>query len=92
MRLKNGEKLLDAGCCFGQDIRELVEDGTLAENLYDLEIESKLVDLGYDLFHDREKLRPSIIISDIMDDSEQLATLTGKIDILVVIKFMHFWN
>lgn len=31
-RLKKGEKLLDLGCCFGQDIRKLVHDGAPSEN------------------------------------------------------------
>ena len=31
-RLKKGERLLDLGCCFGQDIRKLVHDGVPSEN------------------------------------------------------------
>ena len=31
-RLKGGDKLLDLGCCLGQDIRKLVYDGVPSEN------------------------------------------------------------
>lgn len=31
-RLKNEQRLLDLGCCFGQDIRKLVHDGVPSEN------------------------------------------------------------
>jgi hypothetical protein len=91
--LKDGrERLLDAGCCFGQDIRKLFVDGTPAANPYCLEIESKFVDLRYNLFRHREKLRSSFIISRILDDSEQSAPSNGQIDILAAIKSLHFWD
>jgi len=92
MRTKNREKLLNASCRFGQNIRKLVVDGAPSEDIHGLEINSKFIDLGYDFFRGQGKLRSSFIISDILGDSEQLAPSTGKIDILVAIKLMHFWN
>lgn len=55
-RLKNGATLLDMGCCFGQDIRKLVSDGASGQNLTGTELEPVFVELGYELFQDRETL------------------------------------
>ena len=50
-------KLLDVGCCFGQDLRRLVVDGAPSENLVGLELKPQFLSLGYDLFADREFLQ-----------------------------------
>ena len=63
MRMKNGENFLDLGCCFGQDLRELVADGAPSENIYGLDIEGPLIDVGYDLFMDRGKIKSTLVFS-----------------------------
>lgn len=55
-RTKQGEKLLDLGCCMGQDIRKLVFDGAPAENVSATELEPEFIDLGFELFRDKERL------------------------------------
>ncbi|KAK6949322.1 hypothetical protein Daesc_009397 [Daldinia eschscholtzii] len=57
---------LDIGCCFGQDLRQLVFGGVPSERLVGLDIERGLLDLGYDLFLDRETLKSDFVISDIL--------------------------
>lgn len=47
---------MDLACCFGQDIRILVFDGAPAENITGSELEQGFIDLGYELFKDRDKL------------------------------------
>lgn len=57
-KLKSDEdiKLLDLGCCFGQDIRRLIIDGAPAKKLVGTDIEAGFIDLGYELFKDRTSL------------------------------------
>ncbi|KAI1807093.1 hypothetical protein F4811DRAFT_560093 [Daldinia bambusicola] len=57
---------LDIGCCFGQDLRQLVLDGVRSERLEGLDIEKRLLDLGYELFLDRGTLKANFVISDIL--------------------------
>ncbi|KAI1479301.1 hypothetical protein F4774DRAFT_418889 [Daldinia eschscholtzii] len=57
---------LDIGCCFGQDLRQLVFNGVPSERLVGLDIERGLLDLGYDLFLDWETLKSDFVISDIL--------------------------
>ena len=66
-RVKNGESLLDVGCCFGHAIRKMVCDGAPAENLSGLEMEQDFIDLGFELFKDRETLQSHLFVGDIFE-------------------------
>ncbi|KAF3057258.1 hypothetical protein GL218_06082 [Daldinia childiae] len=58
---------LDIGCCFGQDLRRLVFDGVPSKRLVGLDIERSLLELGYDLFLDRETLKSQFVIANILE-------------------------
>ncbi|KAE8447545.1 hypothetical protein EG329_010675 [Mollisiaceae sp. DMI_Dod_QoI] len=62
-------RLLDVGCCFGQDLRRLVADGTPSENLVGLDVEPQFLSLSYDLFADREFFKGQMIAGNIFDES-----------------------
>ncbi len=62
-------RLLDVGCCFGQDLRKLVVDGVPSERLVGLEPESKFLDLGFELFADRELFKGQMIAGNLFDES-----------------------
>lgn len=96
-RLKEkDQRLLDLGCCLGQDIRKLVLDGAPAEHIYGLDLEAGLMDAGYDLFRDRGTLRSTFIAADILDDSSssspELRGLDGQIDIVFAGSFFHVFD
>lgn len=59
-RLKKDEKLLDLGCCFGQDIRKLVQDGVPSQNRTLSSHSGKLVSKNID-FMGRSRLRYSCL-------------------------------
>ncbi|KAI0106787.1 hypothetical protein F4814DRAFT_452000 [Daldinia grandis] len=68
--LKSGStdsSYLDIGCCFGQDLRQLVFDGVPSERLVGLDIERPLLELGYDLFLDRETLKSHFVIANVLE-------------------------
>ncbi|CAK1360669.1 uncharacterized protein RHO25_003959 [Cercospora beticola] len=62
--VKKGAALLDLGCCVGQDIRKLVFDGAPANNLTGSELSSDFIDVGYDLFRDRDRLQATFTTGD----------------------------
>lgn len=56
---------LDLGCCFGQDLRQLVMDGAPSQRLIGLDVDGPLMEQGYDLFLDRVTLRSRFIVADV---------------------------
>ena len=91
-RLARGQKLVDLGCAFAQDIRLLVCDGVSPENVYGIDIEKGYIDLGYDLFLDKQKLSSQFIIANLFDEEPQMNKLDGQIDIVYASQFFHIFG
>ncbi|KAI8943185.1 hypothetical protein NX059_001214 [Plenodomus lindquistii] len=91
-RVKNGDKLLDLGCCMGQDIRKLVHDGAPSENTYASDIKATFWDLGHGMFLDQSTLKTPFIEADIFDAESELKQLNGKIDIINANSFFHLFD
>ncbi|THZ89474.1 hypothetical protein D6C84_00094 [Aureobasidium pullulans] len=92
-RLKSGnENYLDLGCCFGQDIRRLVNDGVPGSVLIGSDLHQGFLDLGYDLFKDKDKLDSKFIAADVFESQSALTPLAGKIDILHTSSFFHLFG
>lgn len=92
-RLKSGkEKLLDLGCCFGQDIRRLVSDGVPDKVCIGSDIHQGFLDLGYDLFLDKDSLHSEFIEADIFEAQSKLTPLEGHIDIIHASSFFHLFG
>ena len=64
-------RLLDVGCCFGTDMRQLVLEGFRPSNLLGLDINDTFISLGLDiLFDDRNgPLGQRFVTGDILDDT-----------------------
>ena len=90
-RMKDRENFLDLGCCFGQDLRQLVADGAPSENIYGLDIEGPLIDVGYDLFMDRGKIKSTFIVGDVYNPHTNWDQLVGKMDIINASAFFHLF-
>lgn len=91
-RVKNGEKFMDLGCCFGQEIRQLVHDGAPSVNTYGSDLWGDFLSIGYELFKDKDRLQTTFIAADIFDDSSPLVQLTGKMNIIYVGDFFHLFT
>lgn len=91
-RVQDGEKLLDLGCCFGQELRRLIFDGAPAENLYGADLRPEFFDLGYELFLDREKCQAKFIAADLFEEPEELMALSGKLSIIYAGAFFHLFD
>lgn len=94
-RLKEqSQTLLDLGCCFGQDIRRLVSDGAPAQNLYAADLHPEFLELGFELFGDKDRLRAHFLTGDVFDDDHaaELASLDAKIDVIHAASFLHLFD
>lgn len=94
-RVKNGEQLLDLGCCFGQELRKLIQDGAPSGNLHGSDLRREFVDLGYDLFRDKEREGGKITwhVADIFDDADPAwRNLGGKLSIVYTGSFFHLFD
>jgi len=58
--------LLDIGPGLGQDIRKLVYDGVSSTSIVGLELDPGLLELGFDLFRDRQTLNVPFVIGDLL--------------------------
>ena len=92
-RVKEGDKFLDLGCCLGQEIRQLVRDGAPSANTYGSDLWLGLMEVGYELFRDRERLQTTFIAADVFDDASPLvAALAGRVDIVHAGAFFHLFG
>ena len=86
---------LDLGCCFGQDLRQLVQDGIPSQQLIGLDIEGPLMETGYEFFLDRASLQSRFVVADIFKGATQGAVWTDLenrgIDVLHCSAFFHLF-
>ncbi|KAK2607600.1 hypothetical protein N8I77_006263 [Diaporthe amygdali] len=92
--LKAGARYLDIGCCVGQDIRKLVHDGAPSGNLYGAELEEGFVELGYDLFRDKDTLQTTLMKADVFNlgGDSPLGKLVGTVDYIHIGMVLHLFN
>ncbi|KAL4934703.1 class I SAM-dependent methyltransferase [Aspergillus undulatus] len=87
--------LLDAGCCVGQGIRYLAHQGISSHQLFGLDIEKPFIDLGYQLFKDKDRLEATFALGNLTDDNDSQAlakSLGEKIDIVFASSVLHLWD
>lgn len=91
-RVQSGEKLLDLGCCFGQEIRRLIFDGAPDKNLYGADLRPEFFDLGYELFLDKQRCQARFIAADLFEEPEDLMALSGELSIVYAGAFFHLFD
>jgi SAM-dependent methyltransferase len=92
-KLNNGARLLDVGCCFGQDLRKLAGDGVPADNLYAVEIMQGFLDASFDFFGDRANPPAHFITADLLDESNtEVNDLLGTVDVVHISMVLHIWD
>ncbi|GIZ45843.1 hypothetical protein CKM354_000899300 [Cercospora kikuchii] len=90
-KIKEGATLLDLGCCVGQDIRKLVFDGAPARNLTGSELCPDFIDVGYDLFRDRDRLEATFTTGDFFAP-EMAGLVEHSFDYIHASSFFHLFN
>ncbi len=92
-RMRTGQQTyLDLGCAFGQDIRRLVADGVDTSKCYASDLQLDFIELGYELFRDKETLKTKFIAANVFDTDSSLKDLEGTIDIVGASSFFHLFN
>lgn len=91
-RLSGGDRFLDVGCCLGQDIRKLVHDGVPGENLVGAELNGGFIDLGYELFRDRDSLGARFVTADILDGDGAWREFEGQMDVVQLGMILHLFS
>lgn len=66
-------------------------DGAPAHNLIGTDLQQGFIDLGYDLFRDRETLMSKFFVSDILGNDASPTELNGKLDIIHASSFFHLF-
>ncbi|PHH78468.1 hypothetical protein CDD80_6811 [Ophiocordyceps camponoti-rufipedis] len=90
-RLIHGEKFLDLGCGFGQELRKLALDGVPTRNLYGCDLNAEFIRLGYEVFLDKGKNQMTFFETDILDPESELRCLDGQISFINAQLFFHLF-
>ncbi|TRX91667.1 hypothetical protein FHL15_007449 [Xylaria flabelliformis] len=96
-------RLLDVGCCVGQVLRKLAFDGVDSSRLFGTDVEPRFLDIGYDLFRDRNKFKGGFVIGDILKQQNQggeeggdaldaLDALDAKMTFIHATSFFHLFT
>lgn len=88
-RLEAGARFLDIGCCLGHDIRKLVFDGVPAEQLRGVELQQGFIDLGFELFRDKDRLGDTFLQGDVLKDGEPWTQLAEGFDLVQLAMLLH---
>ncbi|KAK2592264.1 hypothetical protein QQS21_010051 [Conoideocrella luteorostrata] len=90
---RSNDALLDLGCCVGQVLRQLRHDGVRGSQLFGTDVRPEFVDIGYDLFQDRDSLGAVFVAGDMLDpDDHRLDELSRKVTIIYAGSFFHLFN
>ncbi|CAK7220134.1 hypothetical protein SBRCBS47491_004086 [Sporothrix bragantina] len=95
---KPGSRFLDIGCCLGQDLRKLIYDGAPPSSIAGAELNGAFIDLGYDLFRDREATagQTVIVAANILESpsspSSPLYALAGQFTAVQLGMLLHLFT
>lgn len=92
---QSNDIILDLGCCFAQDLRKLISDGAPGENLYGIELRQGFVDLGYQVFRDKETFNGRFLVVNVLDDVAPegiLKEVEGKVNIVYGANIFHLFD
>lgn len=92
-RLKSGDVFLDAGCAFGYVLRQLAFDGAPARNLIGIDLQQGFLNLGFELFQDRDTFTGRLLAGDLLNSAdESLEEINGKVDVIHAAALFHLFD
>lgn len=84
--------VVELGCCFGTDVRQLLLDGLPSENILVVDLFPGYWDLGFDLFQDRARLRCQSAFCDASKPASELAPFREKYDVAYALLVLHVFD
>lgn len=69
-----------------------MHDGAASERLYGCDLEHGFIDLGYELFADRNTLKTHFFTADILSSNSPLTKMEGKFDFIHIGSFLHLFT
>ena len=64
-----------------------------SSNLYGAELRGSYIELGYELFLDRDTLKAKFFVADVLDEEKDaLKEIDGTIDMIYTASFLHLFN
>jgi len=90
----SNEIFLDIGCGLGQDIRYLLTLGVKKEKVYGLDADQTFIDLGYELFLDKDTLSSQFFAHDFVNGENDDASLLdgNKATIILLANILHLFD
>ena len=91
------DALVDLGCGLGQLLRRVRADGVPGERLFGVDLHAEFLELGYELFRDRDGLGATMVAGDLLAPDPQgagapgLAALDGKVTVVHAAHFFHLF-
>lgn len=77
----------------GQVLRQFRADGVDGSQLFGTDLEPKLFEIGFSLFHDQDKLGATFVTGDMVDpDDSRTHALRGKVTMIHATSFFHLFN
>lgn len=79
----------------GQVIRQLAFDGINPSRLYGTDLEPRFLDMGFDLFMDRNKFKTAFVAGDMLEGGEgdeSLKALDGMMSVIHATSFFHLFT
>jgi hypothetical protein len=84
--------LIDLGCGLGQDVRKLASDGVSTSQLWGSDIHSGLLQLGFDLFRDRQRWSSTALFPMDVFHPALPQEAPGRFDIVHIAMFLHLFS
>lgn len=79
------------GCGIGQNVRQLAHAGVAASRLLASDLHGDLLDLGFEMFQDREKMKDATFLAGDVFNEDGLRGLEGKVAIIHAANFFHLF-
>lgn len=94
LKMPNAEEtFLEVGCLMGTLLRHLSHEGVSSDRLYGTDIQPSFLELGYDLFGDRDTTKATYLATDMLKNGDDcLNQLEGKIDVIYAANFFHLFE
>ncbi|PTB66649.1 hypothetical protein BBK36DRAFT_1117593 [Trichoderma citrinoviride] len=88
----SSDALLDIGCCVGQILRKLVQDGIEPTRLFGTDLHPEFITIGTELFNDAGSGLTFVAGDMLNPDDKALQQLDGKITLVHAANFFHLFT